>query len=121
MKPLLKQELSSFTKRFENFRDAEFRSLEIISPTQAKLIFALQDSARAFDWITLELEFFGIENARFLQDNQLSLVDMSSGASILHLNNNFAFGIGECKNKEGVLNSTCYIICSSLKYQEGLF
>ena len=46
-------------ERFEHFKDAEFRSVAVISATQIKLIFAVQDKARAYDWITMSLIFMG--------------------------------------------------------------
>lgn len=107
--------------RFCSFRDAEFRSLEIVSPLQVKLLFATQDSARDFDWITIELEFTGVSDARLLQQHQLSLVDLNYGITILKEENIFAFAIGECYNLAAIKNSSCYIIASSFKYKEGLF
>jgi len=113
--------LSIDLSRFNNFKDAELRSLEVVSPTNIKLIVALQDSARAFDWITLEIDFIGVHDARLLEQNKLSFVDMSEGVSLLHVNNEFAFGIGACYNVQAIKNSTLYIISQDLKYKEGQF
>ncbi|MDQ7067326.1 MAG: hypothetical protein Q9M40_04695 [Sulfurimonas sp.] len=121
MKPLALHELSAFTERFSSFKDAEFRSLNVISPLQIQTIFAVQDSARAYDWITITLEFNGVVDAKLLQNSRLSLLDMSEGVNILKDKNLFAFGIGECYNISAIKSSTCYIIASSLKYEEGLF
>ena len=109
------------SKRFNNFKDAQLRSLEVISPTQIKLVVALQDSARAFDWITLELVFSSVTDARLLKENQLKFVDMQEGATLLHVDNLFAFGIGECYNVSDIKNSTLYIISEGFKYKEGQF
>ena len=108
-------------QRFDNFKDAELRSLEIVSPTQIKLIIAVQDSVRDFDWITLEIDFIGVIDARLLEQNKLAFVDMSEGASLLHVNNEFAFGIGACYNNQAIKNSTFYILSQDIKYQEGQF
>ena len=121
MKPLSLQELPAFVERFSSFKDAELRSLEIISPLQMKITFAVQDSTRAYDWITVALEFNSIVDARLLNDNSLGLVDMSDGVNIIKDENLFAFGIGECYNISTIKSSICYIIAKSLKYQEGLF
>ncbi len=121
MKPLTLKELPAFTERFSHFKDAEFRSLDIISPLQIQITLAVQDSARAFDWITITLEFNGVSDARLLESNRLHLVDMSDGANILKDENLFAFGIGECYNISTIKSSSCYIIANSLKYEEGLF
>ena len=121
MKPLTSNNLPAFLERFDNFKDAEFRSLNIISPLQVKLTFGVQDAARAFDWITIELEFNGISDARLLEHKRLALVDMSDGANIVKEGDLFAFGIGECYNISNIKNSVCYLIASDLKYKEGLF
>jgi len=121
MRVLNTTELSAFLKRFDNFKDAEFRSLDLLSPLQSRLTFAVQDSARAYDWITLTLLFNGISDAKLLQEHQLSLVDMSDGISLLYEDALFAFGIGECYNISTIKNSSCFILAQSLKYEEGLF
>ena len=113
--------IPAFLKRFNNFKDAEFRSIDLISPLQIKLVFAVQDEARAFDWITISLEFNGVVDARLLEHNRLSLVDMSDGINIVKDGELFAFAIGECYNISNIKNSVCYLIANDLKYQEGLF
>jgi len=113
--------LSIDLERFCNFKDAQFRSLEILSPTEIQLTFAVQDTARDFDWITLELQFTGVIDARLLEESKLQFIDMSDGATLLHVNNEFAFGIGACYNIQAVKNSTLYIISKELKYKEGQF
>lgn len=121
MRPLSASSLDSFLKRFDNFRDAELRSIEVMSPSVIRIILAGQDSARAYDWMTIEFEFNGVQDAKLLESSKLSFVDMSDGISIINVNNLFAFGIGKCYNIEGIKNSTCQVVSSSLKYREGLF
>lgn len=120
MKPLLVKNLAAFMQRFNNFKDGEFRSLEVISPTNMKIILAGQDEARAFDWITLELEFNGVNDARLLENSKLHLLDMSEGVNLIY-DTNFAFGLGEYETLSSITNSTCYIISTDIKYQEGNF
>ena len=107
--------------RFESFKDAEFRSLEVISPLEMKATFAVQDSARDFDWITLTFEFSGVSDARLLESKKLPYVDMSDGISIIKEDDFIAFGIGECYNSSTIRNATCFIIANSLKTFEGTF
>ena len=121
MKPLLAKDLPNFVKRFGNFVDAEIRSVEIISPTIMQLLIACQDTARGFDWLTLNLEFSVISDARLLEESKLSLVDMSDGISLINEDSTFAFGIGDYHNLSGIKNATSYIISSSMKYEEGPF
>ena len=108
-------------KRFNHFKDADFRSLEIISPQNIKLTFAVQDAARAHDWITLTLNFNAISDARLLENNRLGLVDMSDGVTLIKDANSFAFGLGECYNISTIKTAPLYLIASSLKYEEGSF
>ena len=121
MKPLSVNSIESFLKRFDNFRDGELRSIKILSPTSMLITLAGQDTAREFDWISMQFEFSNINNANLIEDSKLSLVDMSDGISIINVENQFAFGIGKCYNISSVKSSTCYIISSDLKYQEDLF
>ena len=108
-------------QRFNNFKDAELRSLEVVSPTHIKMDIALQDSARAFDWIALELDFYGVKDAKLIEQNQLKFIDMSEGLTLLQQNNEFAFASGACYNISNIKNATFYIISEDFKYQEKQF
>lgn len=119
MKPL--NNIDSFLKRFDNFKGGELRSIEVISPITMIITLAGQDEARAFDWISIQLECNAISDALLLENAKLSLINMDDGISILKTNNTLAFAIGECYNESSIKSSSCYIQCSSIKYQEGLF
>ena len=121
MRPLLHTQVPAFLERFDNFKDAEFRSIEIISSQVIKITLAAQDRARAFDWITVSLEFHGVSDAKLLQENQLSYLDMENGISLLKIENKFAFGITACYNISNITNSSCYVVADSLKYEENQF
>lgn len=112
MKSLLVKDLPAFLKRFDNFKDGEFRHLEVLSPTSFKITLATQDSARAFDWISIDLELNEVSAANLLDKSKLSLIDMNDGIDISNNGTNFAFTIQ---------NSTFFIECSTIKYQEGAF
>ena len=107
-------------ERFEHFKDAEFRSVEIISSTQIKLIFAVQDKARAYDWITMELNFHGIKDAKLIEDTKLNFIDMNDGITILK-DTLFSFAIGEYNNIQNMNNSIFYIQADDIKYTQGTF
>ena len=121
MKPLTANQLPDFVKRFGDFVDAEIRSLELISPTVMRVVIACQDSARGFDWLTLNIELSGVSDARLLENSKLSLVDMSDGISLINEDSTFALGIGDYHNLSGIKNAISYIISSSIKYEEGQF
>ena len=119
MKPLTK--IDEFLKRFDNFKDAELRSIEVISPTTMSVTLAAQDNARGFDWVSLKLEFTDVSDAKLLDGSKLSFVDMSDGITVIKDEKTLAFGIGECYNLSAVKNAICYILASTVKYEEGLF
>ena len=112
MKPLLAKDLPSFLKRFGNFVDGEFRNITIISPTLINITLAGQDSARGFDWLTVEFEFSHVSDVSLIDNDKLLHVEMSDGIDIIYNNNNFT-----CKTN----NATFQISSSSVKYQEGQF
>jgi len=121
MKPLLSKDINSFLERFDNFRDAEFREITPTSATTISMIFAIQDSARAFDWITITLEFSGVSDAKIIENQKLSLIDMSDGVSIIKSENEYGFGVGSAQSISGIKNATVFAISSNIKYEEGLF
>ena len=98
-------------ERFDNFKDADFRSLEILSPTNIKTTFALQDAGRAFDWITITLEFNDVFDAALVANEQIALVDMTEGIT-LTFDEGFSFQVN---------NATFFIKAKTLKFEEGSF
>lgn len=119
MKPLTN--IEAFLKRFDYFKSGEFRSIEIISPTTITATLAGQDSARAHDWISIQLEFNGVSDAKLLNEAKLKFLDMDDGITMVQENKSLAFAIGNCNNISAVQNASCYIICSNIKYEEGSF
>ncbi len=113
--------INEFLKRFDNFKDAEFRSIEVVSPTSMQLTFATQDRARDFDWLTIALEFSGISDAKLLDANKLAHIDMQDGITLISKDKGIAFGIGEYKSQTSIIDSVCYILSTSVKYSEGQF
>ena len=107
-------------ERFEHFKDAEFRSVTIISASQIQLIFAVQDKARAYDWISMEFNFYGVKDAKLIEDKKLAFIDMSEGISILK-EELFSFAIGEYNNFQNMKNSIFYIQAENIKYTQGSF
>jgi hypothetical protein len=121
MKPLLPNNFKTFLQRFDNFKDAEIRSFEVISATNITLTVATQDSARAYDWITITFAFEGVSDAKLLEESKFSFVDMSEGMSLISETNMIAFAIGSHKNMNSIQNAVSFVISKSLKFQEGQF
>lgn len=118
MKPIT--DIATFLKRFNNFKDAEIRSIEILSATTIKIIFATQDAARGYDWLTIELEFSGVIDAKIIEESKLNYVDMQDGISLYQEDKKVGFSIGEYKMST-LQDSVSYILASSVKYNEGQF
>lgn len=121
MKPLLKNDLNTFLKRFGNFLDAELHSIEIVSPTALRVTLSAQDSAREFDWVTIVLEFSGVSDAKVPDNSKLPHIDMSDGITLLFAENTFTFALGAYNTPLAAANSICYIKSTSLKYEENSF
>ncbi len=118
MKPLLAKDLNSFLQRFQHFENGEFGDIDILSSTKIRISISAQDSARAFDWVSVALEFSGVKDAQLLDASKLQFVDMSQGITILYENATFAFGISKCENLSRVKTSSCFIISTDVKYEE---
>jgi hypothetical protein len=121
MRPLTPSELTNFLDRFDDFKESEIRSLNIISPTNIVLSLVAQDKARDNDWITVELEFSDVSDAKLLDKNKFTYADMSDGITILHEVGLMAFGISKYKDISSVKESLLYIIAKSIKYNESGF
>lgn len=117
-KPLSKNSLAEFLDRFENFKDSELISINVSNPLELTLSFKLQDKLRDFDWIALDLTFFGIKDAILPDDKRIKAIDLSEGVSILEHNGHFAFSLSECDSIECIQNTHSYIISKSIKTTE---
>ena len=120
-KPLIQKDIKALCERFDSFKDAQIQSLDIISPTQIELSLHVQDKFRDFDWISIKFLFFGIENARLVEDSKLQALSLADGITILKSENLFAFGVGECYNIESIKNSSLFIVAKTLKIREDSF
>jgi hypothetical protein len=121
MKPLHVSQIESFNRRFNHLIDSELRRVDILSPTTMSIVLSVQDENRAFDWINLELEISGISDARLIDENKISFVDMSDGISILYEDNNVIVSVGKYSSFESANNAPLYIKGDTLKYQENTF
>ncbi|MBA1433283.1 MAG: hypothetical protein FAF04_06790 [Epsilonproteobacteria bacterium] len=121
MKPLNSIEITKLLERFDDFKESKIRSLEIISPTEIEMTFALQDRARGFDWITLTLLFSDVLDAKLIDTDKLDYVDMSDGVSILYEKGLFHFALGSYKTDISIKDALLFILSKSIKYNEGAF
>ncbi len=117
MKPLHKNDLKAFLERFDNAQGGELVSLEMISPTSFKIALTVQDKARAFDWVNLNIEFTGVSDAKLLDDKALKAVDMEEGINIDFTPEGVEVGFGSTE----YLASPLHLRSDDIKYEETEF
>lgn len=117
-KPLTQEGIQQLEERFDHFRGAELISLDTHNPQEVSLRLHLQDKARDFDWIALEIFFYGIKDAILLDNSKLKAMDLHDGISIIISEGHFALGYSRCKNIEEIKEQAFYIIAQSVKVKE---
>jgi len=117
MKQLSKQDLKAFLERFSNFSGGELVKLDILSPTTFKISLTVQDKNRAFDWVDLNFELSGVNDAKLLDESALKAVDMDEGGNIKFTDKGIEVGFGS----DEYLSSPLHIRAEVLKYEETSF
>jgi len=117
MKTLNKQDLNAFMERFSNFSGGELVSLEVCSPTTFKIALTVQDKNRAFDWVDLNFELSGVNDAKLLDESALKAVDMQEGGNINFTQEGIEIGFGS----DEYLSSPLHIRAEVLKFEETSF
>ncbi|MDA3945157.1 MAG: hypothetical protein PF439_00545 [Helicobacteraceae bacterium] len=121
MKPLLHNIVSELLTRIDNAIDGELYAVTMNSPVNFTIELSVQDRNRGHDWINIAFKIDGISDARLIEDEQLSLVDMSDGMSIVFEDGACALGIGDYRSIESMKSSVLYVTGSSIKYEERPF
>lgn len=117
MKQLSKKDLQAFLERFDNLSGGELVSLEIVSPVVFKIALTVQDKDRAFDWVNLNIELSGVNDAKLIGESALKAVDMHEGANITFNNEGIEIGFGSSE----YLASPLHVRAEYLKYEETSF
>jgi len=117
MKPISKNDLPAFLERFDDLRGGELVSLEILSPVAFKVTLTVQDKNRAFDWVNLNFDLNGVNDAKLLDNSALKAVDMQEGGSISFTSEGIELGFGS----EEYLASPLRFRTEVLKYEESPF
>ena len=121
MKPLLANKTTELLTRMDNAIDGELYTVTMNSPLNFTIELSVQDKNRGYDWINIAFEVDGIQDARLIADDKVSLVDMSEGISIVYEGDTCAVGIGDYNSIESVKSATLYLIGSTVKYEERPF
>ena len=121
MKPLLANKITELLTRIDNAIDGELFTVTMNSPLSFTIELSVQDKNRGHDWINIAFEVDEVSDARLIEDNKLSLVDMSEGITVLFEDNTCAIGIGNYNSTEALKSSALYLIGATLKYEERPF
>jgi len=117
MKSLEKTDLKAFLERFSNFSGGELVKLEVLSPTTFKIALTVQDKNRAFDWVNLNFELTGVNDAKLLEASALKAVDMEMGGNISFTSEGIEVGFGS----DEYLSSPLHLRAEVLKFEETSF
>ena len=121
MKPLLANKTTELLTRIDNAIAGELFTVTMNSPLNFTIELSVQDKNRGYDWINIGFEVDGVSDARLIEDDKLSLVDMSDGISIVFEGDTCAIGIGDYNSIDAIKSATLYLVGSTLKYEERPF
>ena len=121
MKPLERHKISELLTRIDHGVDGELVSVTMNNPQNFTVELSVQDKNRAYDWINIAFEIEDVSDARLLEDEKLSWVDMSEGISMICEAEVCAIGIGDYKSIDALKSAPCYLIGQTLKYEERPF
>ncbi|MCH9814110.1 MAG: hypothetical protein K0U47_09235 [Epsilonproteobacteria bacterium] len=111
------QEINTLLEKYDNFKDAQIRSIQQLSETSKLLTLVVQDDDGE-DLNTVKIEFSNVSASRILENSVLSYLDMMSGISIIKENNLYGFAVGSGTAMLHVHNAPLYIISSDISVEE---
>jgi len=121
MKPLLANKSRELLTRIDNAIDGELYAVTMNSPLNFTIELSVQDKNRGYDWINIAFEIDGVSDARLIEDEKLSFVDMSEGITVLFEDGICAIGVGKYDSLESIKSATLYLVGSTIKYEERPF
>ena len=121
MKPLLSNQIPELLTRIDNAIDAQLVSVTMNNPQNFTLELSVQDKNRGYDWINIAFEIDGIIDAKLLDEEKISMVDMSDGLTILAEEKYYGIAVGRYKSIDALKDAVLYLIGSSIKYEERPF
>jgi len=111
------EEINTLLEKYNNFKDAQIRSIQPLSDTSKVLTIVVQDDDGE-DLNTVEIEFDNVNASRILVNSVLGYLDMGFGVSIIKENDLYGFALGKGTAMLHVLNAPLYIIASDIKIEE---
>ena len=113
------QEIQKLLEKFDNFKYAEFRSIQTLSKTSMLLTFIVQDDdGEETDKVVFQLD--GVNEARLIENNVLAYLDMTDGISIIQYNDDiYAFSLGKSNDDLlAIKNTPLYAIASGISFNQ---
>lgn len=111
------EEINTLLEKYNNFKDAQIRSIQSLSDTSKVLTIVVQDDDGE-DINTVKIEFNNVTNSKILDNSVLSYMDTGFGITIIKEHNLYGFALGKGTAMLHVHNAPLYIISSDIKIEE---
>ncbi len=111
------ENIGAILKKYNNFKDAQLRSIYPLSDSSKVLILVIQDDDGE-DLNSVEIEFSNITKSQILDNSVLSYMDMGFGISIIEEHGLYGFALGQGTAMLHVHNAPLFIIASEVKIKE---
>ena len=121
MRPLLKNKAPELLTRIDQAIDGELLSVVMNHPQSFTVELSVQDKNRGYDWINIAFEIEGVIDAKLVDENKLSHVDLSDGVSLLYEDGVVLLAVGQYKTIESAKNAILFLAGTTLKYEERPF
>lgn len=111
------EKITPILEKYNNFRDAQIRSVKNLSSDSKLVTIVLQDDDGE-DLNSVELEFSDIKESRILENSVLAYMDMMSGITVVKEHGLYGFALGKGSAMLHVHNAPFFIVSSSLLVRE---
>jgi hypothetical protein len=111
------EEINTLLEKYNNFKDAQIRSIQALSDNSKVLTIVVQDDDGE-DLNTVKIEFNNITNSQILDNSVLPYMDMGFGISIIKEHDLYGFALGKGTAMLHVLNAPLYIVASDIMIEE---
>lgn len=111
------EQINGVLEKYNNFRDAQIRSIQAPTDTSKVVTLVVQDD-EGEDLHTIQIEFKDIKESKILQNSVLAFMDMGSGISIVKEHGLYGFALGSGTAMLHVHSAPLYIVASDISIEE---
>ncbi len=111
------EQIHSLLEKYNNFKDAQIRSVHNLSETSKTITIAVMDDDGQ-DISSVEITFNDIKKSRILDGSVLAFLDMMSGVSIIKEHDLYGFALGSGTAMLHVHNAPMFVVASEISVQE---